>query len=77
MSEFSKLKWRCRRGIKELDILLTSYLEHHYNHALVSEQQTFQILLELADPDLYAYLTRQKVPLDKQLNDLIEKLTTI
>ena len=28
--ELSRLRWRCRRGTKELDLLLLSYFENHY-----------------------------------------------
>ncbi|TGO02253.1 hypothetical protein PN36_27835 [Candidatus Thiomargarita nelsonii] len=59
MNELSKLKWRCRRGMKELDVLLTRYLEQCYEQAPIAEQQTFQALLELPDMELYAYLLGQ------------------
>ncbi len=67
MSELSKLKWRCRRGMKELDVLLTRYLEQRYEQAPITEQMTFQALLELPNIDLYAYLIGQKKPADKEL----------
>lgn len=74
MNEFSRLKWQCRRGMKELDLLLTRYLEQEYNRAPLAEQQTFQTLLELPDIDLYTYLIGQETPGDDKLLKLIEKI---
>lgn len=74
MNEFSRLKWQCRRGMKELDLLLTRYLEQEYNRASLAEQQTFQTLLELPDIDLYAYLIGQETSGDDKLLRLIETI---
>jgi len=51
----AKLKWRCRRGMKELDVLLNGYLESEYSQASNAEQDTFHLLLEQEDPHLYAW----------------------
>ena len=53
MSELSRLRWLCRRGMKELDLVLTSYLEQHYPTAGELEQAGFRKLLGLQDPELY------------------------
>ena len=74
MSQLSKLKWHCRRGMKELDVLLTRYLEHNYEQASVEEQQTFQALLELPNSELYAYLVEQKTFPDGNMQILVEKI---
>ena len=52
MSETSQLKWQCRRGTKELDIVLNNYLERYYQTASRSEQSAFKQLIELEDPIL-------------------------
>lgn len=57
MTELNKLRWRCRRGSKELDLLLLNYLDQHYLAASADEQQAFQQLLQLEDPQLMAYLS--------------------
>ena len=69
-----QLRWRCRRGAKELDLLLTAYLDRHYASASVTQQQTFQQLLELPDPDLLQLLFGSTVMDDPQVADLIEKI---
>lgn len=74
MNELSKLKWRCRRGTRELDVLLTTYLEQNYKHAPVAEQQTFQALLELSDNQLQNYLLGEEKPEDGKMLDLVLKI---
>jgi antitoxin CptB len=74
MNELAKLKWRCRRGMKEMDILLTRYLEQEYEQAQEVEQKTFQALLDVPDIDLYAYLIGQEKPTDTKMLTLVEKL---
>jgi len=57
-----KLRWRCRRGMKELDLLTLGYLEQHYPNAPAVEQQAFAELLELQDPQLMSYMVGRDVP---------------
>ncbi|MCK5917895.1 MAG: succinate dehydrogenase assembly factor 2 [Cocleimonas sp.] len=50
MSEHSRLRWQCRRGTKELDLVLNNYLEHYYQSASQCEQNAFKKLITLEDP---------------------------
>lgn len=59
-----KLEWRCRRGMKELDLLLLRYLRQRHGRASREERATFEELLELPDPDLARYLIAGDVPSD-------------
>jgi len=56
MSEESRLRWLCRRGMKELDVIMSGYLKNHYTNATDAEKDGFKALLEMPDPDLYALL---------------------
>ena len=56
MSELSRLRWLCRRGMKELDVVMTGYLENHYLQASQADQESFRLLLDMQDPDLFALL---------------------
>lgn len=55
--QHSKLLWRCRRGMREMDILLLSYLENHYYLSSEQEKIYFAELLDENDPDIYAWIT--------------------
>lgn len=52
----ARLRWLCRRGMKELDVLLSHYLEKHYPEAGPDDRSAFARLLERQDPDLYGLL---------------------
>jgi len=50
--ELSKLRWHCRRGVKELDVVLRNYLDNHYLNSTNDNQNAFKELLQLEDPML-------------------------
>lgn len=60
--------------MKELDILLTHYLEQQYKQAPTVERQTFEALLELSDKELYAYLIELESPRDERMRIFVEKM---
>ena len=62
-----RLKWQCRRGMLELDVLLNRYLEERYSDLDDEHKLHFQRLLTVEDPELYAYLMQQaEVPVEFQ-----------
>ncbi len=60
------LRWRCRRGMQELDILLTRHLARIAGRwpecEARREADLFGEFLELPDPQLAGYLLRDEVP---------------
>ena len=69
-----RLRWRCRRGMKELDILLARYMDERFGAAPPQEQEAFRGLLEISDPLIYAYCLRSERP-PEHLAVLIERIT--
>jgi antitoxin CptB len=69
--EQGRLAWRCRRGMKELDLLLTGYLRDRWLRADTRERATFERILELPDPLLAAYLMQREAPPDPDLENLL------
>jgi antitoxin CptB len=69
-----RLRWHCRRGMRELDILLTRYLDERYGAAPAEEQEAFRHLLESHDPLIFAYCVGSERP-PEHLVDLIERIT--
>lgn len=52
----SRLRWMCRRGMKELDVMVTRYHERRYPTAPAAERAAFVSLLEeVEDPDIWAW----------------------
>jgi len=70
MSQRSRLIWRCRRGIREMDILLLDYLEAHYDDASAEEQNTFEELLKETDLDILSWIMQKTSP-DEKYAELI------
>lgn len=58
----SRLRWSCRRGMLELDVLLGYFLEEAYPFLHPDEQIGFTQLLEENDQDLFLWLTGKEVP---------------
>ncbi len=74
MSDYSKLHWQCRRGMRELDILLERYLESTYADSSDAEKSAFQQLLTLSDPDLAGYLLRDDHHADILTANVIDRI---
>ena len=51
-----RLLWRCRRGMKELDVLLERYVRSQVAQASPQDRATLDQLLELPDPVLADHL---------------------
>ncbi len=77
MSELSKLRWRCRRGAKELDVMFERYLERGYPQASEADKQAFDKLLDMQDPKLLRYMLSQETPDTKELADIVSKIQSI
>jgi antitoxin CptB len=71
-----KLRWRCRRGMKELDVLLTRYADEEYARAAPAHQAAFRQLLDLQDPVIHAYCLGGEPAPTAVLAALIERITT-
>lgn len=76
MTETARLRWLCRRGMKELDVLLERYLECDYPHAPEAEQHAFRALLECQDPMLWDYVMERDHPRDEEMQHVIRKLVS-
>jgi len=63
----SRLSWRCRRGRREWDVLLLSWLERHFDTATGRQRAAFETLLDLPDADLERFLAAAKHPLQAEL----------
>lgn len=74
MSEKSRIRWLCRRGMKELDVLLERFLATAYDDLSDSERQAFEAILNLEDPDLYDLLAQKMQPKDEVQARVIERI---
>lgn len=69
-----RLRWACRRGMLELDVLLGNFLEEVYVSLSPEDQATFVRLLECNDQELFDWLTGKKQSDSSELAAMVEKV---
>lgn len=67
-----KLKWACRRGMLELDVLFEPFVDEAYDALEDKDKVAFQNLLACEDPDLFAWFMGHKVCEDEALNRIVQ-----
>ena len=60
--ELSKLRWRCRRGLLENDLLIEKFFQRHEASLTVSQAQGLNDLMDLSDNDLLDLLLQRREP---------------
>ena len=58
----SRLRWRCRRGLLENDLLIERFFKRHQSGLTVQQGQALEELMDLPDNDLLDLLLRRKEP---------------
>jgi antitoxin CptB len=74
--EARELLWRCRRGMKELDVLLGRYAAARLAQAGPDERRLLARLLERPDPELAGYFLGAEVPPEPEMAALVTRITT-
>lgn len=74
MKEFERARWRCRRGLLELDIILQRFMDQHYTRLDQQGLKQFERLLSLPDNDLWDLITARQVTIDPDLQPILELL---
>jgi len=72
--DLARLRWACRRGMLELDLIFTPYVESAYQQASPAEQLLFCELLECNDQELFDWLLGKTPPRDPKFQPMIEIL---
>ncbi len=73
-SRCTRLRWRCRRGMLELDLLLQEFLERAFQELPETEKREFEALLDYPDPVLLDWLMGRAVPVQQGLADVVERI---
>ncbi len=74
MSQQARLKWQCRRGMRELDLLLEGFLEQRYQTLSPTDRESFVRLLDCPNEDLMAWLMEGGAPQDEQLAEIVRQI---
>ena len=72
-----QLVWRCRRGVRELDVLLTRYLDLKYPQLDAQQCEAFERFLEQQDPVIMDWLFGKSSTDDVQLQKIVQQLQEI
>jgi len=72
----SRLRWRCRRGMRELDQLLGWYLDSRYAGSDDAAKEAFSTLLEQQDPELWDWLMGRTEPGVEGWRRIVDEIRT-
>jgi antitoxin CptB len=68
----ARLKWACRRGMLELDVLFIPFVDEAYDDLSAEQQFTFERLLTGQDPELFAWFMGHETCEDTELNAMVQ-----
>ena len=69
-----QLKWACRRGMLELDMLLEPFLAKTYPNLSQEERLIFQRLLTASDQELFQWFLGSASPDDADMKSMVEMI---
>jgi antitoxin CptB len=70
-AELSRLRWQCRRGMLELDLLLNRFLDAGFGQLDAPARADFVRLLGYQDQIIHDWLMGRAVPADAALRRLV------
>jgi antitoxin CptB len=68
------MRWKCRRGMLELDLLLKDFLEHGYTDLDDAGRRRFDAMLDYPDAVLLEWLMGRMQPADRDVAQLIARI---
>jgi antitoxin CptB len=74
MSDADRIRWRCRRGMLELDLVLTAFLDRHFATLAPRSVDAFCALLERPDPELLDFVMGHHEPAPGEERELVALL---
>ena len=72
--ELQRLRWRCRRGMRELDALVLRYLERCWPGDSDAQRRAFLTLLDTEDDVLWRWCMGHEAPTDVEVLALVERI---
>ena len=67
-----QLRWACRRGMLELDVLFMPFVDEAYEYLNNEDRATFERLLKGDDPELFAWFMGHEKCKDEKLNAMVQ-----
>ncbi|HAF87865.1 MAG: hypothetical protein CMF38_04440 [Legionellaceae bacterium] len=73
----AKIKWQCRRGMLELDLILDAFLKTHFENLSDKELASLETLLSYPDPVIYHWLLGHEDTLDStEIRDIVNLISS-
>lgn len=66
----ARLLWQCRRGMRELDLMLKAFVDRHYDQLDAAQLADFEQLVSYPDQVLLEILLGRQPPADPALTGL-------
>ncbi len=66
--------WQCRRGLKEVEVVLNDYLERFFEQDNAAMQALFGRLLAEQDADMFEWFTGRSAPQDAELAEYVRQM---
>ena len=76
-AELKRLRWRCRRGMRELDQLLERWLELEWRQSPDALRGDFRRLLDSEDDRLWKWFLGHERPDDDALDALVRRIRSL
>ena len=76
-AEALQLRWQCRRGMLELDLMLGAFLDKAYASLIQTARADFRRLLEESDQTLYEWLIGQAVPETASMKAMVLQIRAV
>ena len=76
-AEFKRLRWRCRRGMRELDQLLERWLDREWRQSPEALRGDFRRLLDSEDDRLWKWFLGHERPDDDALDALVRRIRSL
>ena len=70
----TRLRWACRRGMLELDLILLPFFENQFDQLSKVQQQAFEALLEEPDQDIYAQVLNFQPCSDPKFSEILDAI---
>jgi len=77
LTDTSRIRWACRRGMRELDVLFEPFLDERFPHLSDSDRSTFIALLENTDQDLWSWFFTDAKPEDLKLKAMVKMVSRV
>jgi len=72
--ERERLRWRCRRGMLELDLLFQRFIAREFDQLTDRDAGVLSRILELPDNDLLAYCYGRRESGDPEIDALVRRI---